>query len=162
VRIREAGVGEAPVVGALQLRTALRAYDGIFPSEAPVPTVKDHADHWRSAVEAGQAGFVAEIDDAIVGMALAGRDSLDPEWGHLARFYVAVEHQGRGVGTGLYATCLAHLRERGFTSATLWVLERNSRARSWYERLGWVVTGERKAVYAPAGIDDLRYRLQSI
>ena len=53
---------------------------------------------------------------------------------------------------------LAHLREVGFSDATLWVLEHNLRARNWYERLGWRPTGERKAVYAPAQIDDLRYR----
>ena len=45
-----------------------------------------------------------------------------------------------------------------FPEATLWVLERNIRARSWYERLGWAWTGERKPVWPPGGIDDLRYR----
>jgi len=30
--------------------------------------------------------------------------------------------------------------EAGYTEATLWVLERNDRARAWYERLGWQCT----------------------
>lgn len=38
------------------------------------------------------------------------------------------------------------------------MLERNQRVRSWYERLGWEPTGERKPVYAPGGIDDVGYR----
>jgi ribosomal protein S18 acetylase RimI-like enzyme len=52
-----------------------------------------------------------------------------------------------------------HMQATGFDAVTLWVLERNQRARAWYERLGWQPTGERKPVFAPAGIDDLRYRI---
>lgn len=37
-------------------------------------------------------------------------------------------------------------------TATLWVLEGNHRARSWYKRLGWRGNGARKTVYLPAEI----------
>jgi ribosomal protein S18 acetylase RimI-like enzyme len=54
---------------------------------------------------------------------------------------------------------MAHLRETGYDTATLWVLERNTRARRWYKRLGWEHTGERSPVYPPAGIYDVGYRI---
>ena len=60
----------------------------------------------------------------------------------------------------LYGAAIDYMAETGFPAATLWVLETNARARSWYERLGWRATGERKTVYAPASIDDVRYRLE--
>ena len=73
--------------------------------------------------------------------------------------YVRPQFWGRGIGRALYDACLGYLREQDFELATLWVLDRNARAREWYERLGWRITGGYKPVYEPAGISDLRYRL---
>ena len=76
---------------------------------------------------------------------------------HIARLYV--DPSCWGVGTRLYRAALADLTARDCPAATLWVLEANRRAREWYERLGWLTTGGRKPVYAPAGIHDVQYRL---
>jgi ribosomal protein S18 acetylase RimI-like enzyme len=115
--------------------------------------------HWASKVASGTTGLVACVDDVIVGMALAGSDDSDPSTGYLSRVYVDPDHQGRGIGSALHDASIRSLGERGFGRATLWVLERNARARAWYERLGWQQTADRKPVYPPAGIDDVRYRL---
>jgi ribosomal protein S18 acetylase RimI-like enzyme len=104
-------------------------------------------------------GFVADSDERIVGVGLAGPDPNDDSVGHLSRLYVEPSQWGRGTGRALYDACMSRLEEQGFTSATLWVLERNERVRDWYARLGWKPTGERKAVFAPAGIDDIGYAL---
>ncbi len=94
-----------------------------------------------------------------MGVVLAGPDQIEPSVGHMARLYVAPDRWGRGIGSALYWAAIGFLREAAFAEATLWVLERNERARSWYEHLGWRPSGERKTVYAPAGVEDLRYRL---
>jgi len=60
---------------------------------------------------------------------------------------------GPGSWPVLYDRAAAHLQDVGYAQASLWVLERNTHARCWYERLGWSCTGERKPVYEPAGID---------
>ncbi len=159
--IRRAHRDEATELAELQLRTVLVAYVGIFPSEAPVPTVASLSADWTAALKASTA-FVAVVDDEIIGVVLAGADAADARAGHLSRLYVSPEMSGRGIGTRLYQTCLQELAEIGFTEATLWVLEHNERVRRWYERLGWQATGERKTVYGPGRIDDLRYRLTSI
>ncbi len=44
-------------------------------------------------------------------------------------------------------------------AATLWVLEGNVHARTWYERRGWNLNGDRTATCASAGIDDVGYQL---
>jgi hypothetical protein len=51
------------------------------------------------------------------------------------------------------------LRSR-FSASTLWVLEDNTYARSWFERLGWCITHKRAPTYAPAGIYDVQYRIE--
>jgi GNAT superfamily N-acetyltransferase len=72
--------------------------------------------------------------------------------------YVAPEYWGQGIGRLLHAAAIDHPRAVGHGEATLWVLERNRRARSWYEHLGWTATAERKPIFRPAAIDEVRYR----
>jgi ribosomal protein S18 acetylase RimI-like enzyme len=65
----------------------------------------------------------------------------------------------RPTANGSLARNARDLIDRRLPEATLWVLEANSYARKWYERLGWKLSGKRKTTYAPAGIDDVQYRL---
>jgi GNAT superfamily N-acetyltransferase len=102
--------------------------------------------------------FVAERDAQPIGVVAAGPDPDDGTVGHLSRLYVTPTSWGHGIGRALHDRALAHLRAHAFPEATLWVLEANHRARTWYERLGWTPTDARKPTYAPAGIHDIAYR----
>jgi len=163
VVVRVADVGEASTLAALQREAAIAGYAHIFPKEAAPPTLDELLALWQHALGTdpvlGRRAFVAEDDDAVVGVVLAGPDPTEPTCGHVARLYVRPDRWGTGTGTALYRSAIAHLRATGHLEATLWVLEHNLRARTWYERLGWQLTGERKTVYAPAQIDDVRYRI---
>jgi GNAT superfamily N-acetyltransferase len=157
--LRVADVDEAPVLAELHNRSALVAYRDIFPPEAPPPTLERLVCLWESWLGSGQLlAFVAELAGEAVGVTLAGADPVDGSLGHLARMYVDPQRWGQGIGRALYAAAIGHLRDEHYPEATLWVLEANHRARSWYERLGWTETGERQSVYQPAAIDELRYR----
>lgn len=57
----------------------------------------------------------------------------------------------------MHEAALTDLISRRFSAATLRVLEDDTRARRWYERLGWVQTSERKPIHEPAGIYDAQY-----
>jgi ribosomal protein S18 acetylase RimI-like enzyme len=161
--IRLAHRHEAAVLAALHRETAIVAYRHIFPEDAPPPTPDEVLAQWTQWLgpdrDAGRRAFVAEEHAAVVGVVVAGPDPIEPGTGHVGRLYVTPDRWGRGIGRALYEAAMSHLTGAGFDEATLWVLEGNTRARGWYERLGWRATGERKAVFAPAGIDDLRYRI---
>jgi len=161
--VRLAGRHEAAKLAALHRRTAIVGYGHIFPPEAPPPTqaeVMAQWEHWLGADwDRGRRPFVAEDRGELVGVVLAGPDPDDERRGQLARLYVAPERWGEGIGRQLYDAAIDCLRDQGFTTATLWVLEENQRARTWYERLGWLQNGTRKTTYAPAGIEDLGYEL---
>lgn len=58
--------------------------------------------------------------------------------------YVTPNAWGRGGGRHLMDAAQASLKAAGFTTATLWVLEANLRARGFYERQGWAPDGARK------------------
>jgi GNAT superfamily N-acetyltransferase len=161
--VRRAQLGDAAAVAELHLQSALEAFAGIFPPEAPAPEVADLIVDWAQGLgddrPANQVGFAAEEGGSLVGVVVAGPDPDDPECGHISRLYVAPSQWQRGIGRLLYERAIGHLRDVGYGEATLWVLEGNARARCWYEALGWRATAARKPTYAPAGIDDIGYRL---
>jgi GNAT superfamily N-acetyltransferase len=163
VVVRLANRDLAAVLTELHRESAVAGYGHIFPPEAPPPTYDEVLSQWTHWLgpdwELGRRAFVADDGDTVVGVVLAGPDPLDARCGHLARLYVTPRRWGVGIGRQLYGAAIEHLRRVGFAEATVWVLEENRRARSWYERLGWRATGERRTVYEPAGIDDVRYRL---
>ena len=132
IAVRRADPDEARTIADLHHRTALQAYASIFPPEAPAPTLDALAADWRTRFT-GSKVFVATASNTLIGVVSSGTFEGS---GHLSRLYVDPAHQGRGTGRALYDRVLADFELAGRTTATLWVLERNTRARSWYERLG--------------------------
>jgi ribosomal protein S18 acetylase RimI-like enzyme len=175
VRLRAARPGDAEALARLNLRTALFAYRDIFPPEAPVPVHDDMVALWDGWLGPGHAlgwrAFVAETGGGegggeVVGSVACGPDpdpGSDPDRGrgegHMARLNVAPERWAGGIGRRLYDAAMGSMTDAGFPAATLWVLEHNTRARRWYERLGWHLSGARKVLFAPGGIVDVGYRI---
>ena len=56
----------------------------------------------------------------------------------------AGEVWGQGVGRTLWNAGLTELRNKGFEAAVIWVLEKNSRGRTFYESTGCELDGEQK------------------
>ncbi len=86
--------------------------------------------------------YVADTDDALVGMAVGSRDggAMDA---HLYAMWVDPAWRTRGVGSRLVHEVLAWARSWGSTWVILGVTENNDGAARFYERLGFVDTGER-------------------
>ena len=64
--------------------------------------------------------------------------------GRLHSLYIDPETLGQGIGYTLMSHALSTFAAWGCERATLWVLEGNSRAISFYERQGWHRTGATK------------------
>lgn len=159
-RIRRARADEAPVLGGVHLETALTAYSHIFPADAPPPTIGEVTTQWTGwLADEHRSVLVAEAEGSVVGTGMACPDDVEPHRGHISRLYVRPEFWGAGIGRMLYDACVDELRAMGFNDATLWTLEANTKARSWYERLGWTCTGETKVVFVPDAIADVRYTI---
>lgn len=58
----------------------------------------------------------------------------------------------QGYGSEMMAHVLSDMREAGFSTTALWVFEDNTRARCFYERLGFAPTGDKKADYSASEI----------
>jgi GNAT superfamily N-acetyltransferase len=81
--------------------------------------------------------FVPVIDGRVVGFAHVGEErERGTDQGELYGFYLHPDAWGSGAATALIDASHIALRER-FSSALLWVLRENPRARRFYERSGW-------------------------
>jgi GNAT superfamily N-acetyltransferase len=95
--------------------------------------------------------WVAERGGEIVGVAVRSGAEL-------RSLYVAPQAWGTGIAVPLMAAAIDAIRADGHAEATLWVVDANARARRFYEREGWVLTGDTKET--EFGPEELRYQLQ--
>jgi GNAT superfamily N-acetyltransferase len=104
----------------------------------PHLTVADRIAGFRSRMRrlAVPTGFVALLDDVVVGMACLVAHDMDtrPEltpW--LATVLVAADYRGRGIGSALSNRVVAEARVLAFPNLYLVTFDKTS----FYERLGW-------------------------
>lgn len=140
--IRAAGPDDAGGIAALHVASWRWAYRGLLADGVlDALNVEDRATMWtRLLAEDDVTVLVAEREGALAGFASAGASRDDDAahgTGEIAAIYLAESDAGTGLGRALFVRIQDELRRRGFTRATLWVLEANARARRFYEREGW-------------------------
>ena len=161
MEIRPATPRDAKGVSGIQERGWQTAYRHVFPPADLDRGGFVHVSRWRRRFvqpPPGWSTFVAEENDDVVGFASVGPSRDEEGVGELYAIYVDPGSWSQGVGRALLDRAEAELRGE-YREATLWVLEDNPRARSFYEAHGWVLDGARKAeerwgVHAP----EVRYR----
>jgi len=139
----------------VQLDAISLAYQGIFPASAAVPTVDQLADEWAACLT---TSYVALVDGSVVGTIALRPFPDDPSLGQLRRLHTAPAAWGLGIGSALHDFVLETLAGQGFSTAVLWVLEANERARSMYERRGWVPEPGARLKWKGLGVDEVQYR----
>lgn len=90
------------------------------------------------------------------GEGLAGFD------GELYAVYLAQNALGRGIGRALVGAVFGQLKARGFKKAAVWVLEKNSRARGFYERLGGQLLPQRASITIGIPLEEVAYGWESL
>lgn len=95
---------------------------------------------------------------ALPGLAYAQWSVIPGLEGELLRIAVAPSEQGKGHGARLLAHCQKQLAQEGLQTLHLEVRLSNTKARKLYERLGWKITGQRRAYYKN-GEDAVLYAL---
>lgn len=109
--------------------------------------------HWRARI-AGWPQFIAWADGEPVGIAAGFAEPADDDIGqagvrgswHLVSMWVSPQARGRGIADDLVAAVSACARADSAGRLTLWVTDVNTRARAFYQRLGFRGTGRRQLV----------------
>jgi len=146
--VRRATTDDAELLAAIQEEASRAGVPHVYPPELypfPVDAVRER---WRGYTEAGGWALLAG-DDGFV--------AVEEPW--LEAIYVRPAAWGSGIAGELHEAAVAELRRRGVERARLWVLERNDRARRFYERRGWRPDGTTRVVEFPPHPIDLGYAL---
>lgn len=99
-------------------------------------------DGWREMIRTA-AIFIATVEGQVVGV-VAGLRRDSPRDRGLGAMWVAPRWRGRGVAGTLVAAVVAWSRSEGAATVGLWVPGDNARARRFYERQGFRITGRRR------------------
>lgn len=144
--IRLALADDADVLGHLHVRSWQVGYkndfDSDFLDELDVPA---RIKWFRRVIGMDTPVIVADVDGDPVGFAMVGAARAgESEWGEVFSIYVHPDFWGEGHGFELLAAAEQQLSEDGFEQGLLWVLDRNHRARRFYERQGWLLSHQIK------------------
>lgn len=148
VTIREARPQDAEAIAGIHVRAWQTTYRGQLSDDyLDGLRVEERLDMHRGALDGPPADYrmwVAEDSGRPVGFAVTGKSQDADAEGRIAELYAIYlepDRMGSGVGRALFQYAVDDLRERGFRSATLWVLATNERARRFYEIAGWTTDG---------------------
>jgi ribosomal protein S18 acetylase RimI-like enzyme len=162
--IRPAVESDALGVAKVHVYTWQVAYRGVIPdSYLESLSVINREPVWRESIIKGSPElWVAESNSEIVGWAAFGpsRDGdADETVGELEAIYVTPSFWKKGLGRSLWLTARRRLVERGFASATLWVLRDNLRAIQFYRAAGFAedTASEKEIVRGGQELREVRY-----
>jgi GNAT superfamily N-acetyltransferase len=152
MRVVRATVEDAELCFGIARAAAVAGWHHIFPPDLyEFPDDAIRAD-WISALTDpdGETYIAFEDGDEAVGVVSVAD-------GVLQTLYVVPESWGRGIGSTLHDLALARLRETNVQEACLWTLTENRRARVFYEKRGWSLTGRTRVNPFPPHPIDLEY-----
>lgn len=149
LRIRPATRADADAIAALHLASCRAAHEGLLPAEVLSSLrAEDRRRRWHVSLNDPQRRTLIAQDAegalAVIGFAEVGPsrdDDAEAGTGELMALHVTRSRWRQGVGRALHDTAVATLATWGFQVVTLWVLTGNSRARAFYEAMGWNYDG---------------------
>jgi GNAT superfamily N-acetyltransferase len=170
VPVRRGTPEDARVVAEVHVRSWQEAYPGLVPQDyLDALSVDERARQWARMLAdtdwPRRGTFVLEDGAGAVSGFVHLRPSEDEDAvdgvGEVAALYLRAHTWGRGGGRALIGAALTEFARAGWTTATLWVLGTNDRARRFYERCGWAPDGGEKVHDWVAFVaDDVRYRIE--
>jgi ribosomal protein S18 acetylase RimI-like enzyme len=164
MNLRRAIPDDATALAHVHVDSWRAAYRGLVPDE-----FLDSLDYcqrslrFRESLATGSGEtYLAEKDGEPFGILTVGacRDAdLDRVTaGEIWGIYLAPQHWRKGLGRALFQRAEQMLQARGYTLATLWVLEGNQQARRFYEAMGFETDGASRVLNLGAPLKAIRYR----
>lgn len=164
MNIRQVVASDARPVAIVHVQTWQAAYRGIVPDAYLDALSVEHREQvWRESIRRGTPEiWVAEVAEQLIGWTAFGpsRDQdARPETGELEAIYVLPGHWTSGVGRALWQLTRRRLIERGFSTATLWVLADNARAIRFYTAAGLApnMASEKQITVGGRSLAEVRY-----
>ena len=156
------------MLGALHVASWREAYTGLLPDHLlDGLSAEARSAMWATVLNdparfGGTEIFVAVRNGDILGFGASGgqrEEALKGQGfdGEFGAIYVLKSHQRAGVGTALMNLMARNLLSQGRRGASLWVLRQNLPARTFYERLGGTIVGERDDEQSGVTLSEVAY-----
>lgn len=157
-KIREALQSDCDGIGKVYCDSWKTAYQNLLPQAyLDSLTVKDCVPDKVSENDA-----VLVRHGSVLGICcISEARSRDKEiWGEVVAIYLLPEIWGSGAGNELLQYALEKLKKNSFKNICLWVLKDNIRARKFYEKNGFQLSGnEREIEIAKCRVSEVEYFL---
>jgi RimJ/RimL family protein N-acetyltransferase len=167
--VRAATFSDAPILAGIHIAAWRAAYADHMPPEFLAGMrVEDRTAMWQRALSEPNPGTVAvSVNETGEPVAFCvygpsrDQDAKDADIGELIALNVHPSQWRKGHGQALYLRVLAHARSQHWSAISLWVLLGNTRARAFYERIGFTADGTEKqdATLVGSVLHELRYKL---
>lgn len=166
--IRPASAEDIPAIASLHLEGWKGAYGGIV-DQAYLDqlTLDQRIKDWRGWMEAGESDvFIAEEGTEPVGFVVTGRTKTPPPGsspirpshsGEIYALYLHPDAWRRGIGTALLKQAARHLKDQKHGAICLWVLDKNMRAKAFYEKMGGQKIGNKMIEIGPSKLKEVCY-----
>lgn len=168
MQIRPATVADAVAIEAVHFASRDAVYRDRIPNWPRLgPDQPERIERWRAWLsDPAILVLVGERDGKIVGFVTiraSTDENVDPaRVAEMPTLYVEPSHWREGVGTELCDAALEEARRRGFSELTLWVVDLNVDARSFYTTYGFTEDGATTVDRVASGeisVSARRYRI---
>lgn len=155
MRVRIASQEDADIVGKVHSDAWKSAYRGIFPGEyIDSDTASKRKNEFLDSIKNDKCTyFVLEETNQVAGIVktFERNNALEIE-----SIYILSEFRGEGLGRQF----IDFIKEERAGNIFLWVLEVNTNARRFYEKNGFVPTGDTRTITRGGEFKQLRYELR--
>lgn len=144
VVVREARQDDAAAVGEAHAEAWRVGFAGLFETGFLREAVIERRKLWVTSLAdlpSGTQVLVAEIHQQVAGFVHIGRSADCPRIGELYAIYVHPDYWGTGAARSLLDEALQWLLADDVDDVVLWTHEGAARARRFYEKNGWLLTG---------------------
>lgn len=161
--VRPAAPEDAAALADVHVTSWQATYRGVFDDDFLESLDRGTRAVWFEARIGSGASILVDPDERPKGFCWYGKPLADEEeedWAEVYAIYVHPEAWGEGHGHRLLAAAVRDMTELGYNGVFLWVLDRNERARSFYERQGWQLAPQLKLEeIGGMQVTEVRYQL---
>ena len=167
--IRSATLQDIKDIATIHVIAWQVVYKGLIPqSYLDNLSIAKREQNWSSILNNSKnQTIVQEINGRVVGFANFGntrdKDKNYNVTGEITSIYLDPEHWRKGLGAELFQFILSEMKNKEFTEVTLWVLDTNQTACSFYQKMGFKPDGATKIdIREDFKLKEIRYSINVI
>lgn len=161
--IVNATIDLADTIGYIHATAWHQAYEGIVPDAfLNLFTPANRAASFRKNAPIWDAeAYLFMAEEQAAGLAFLTKDHEETaaeNSGEISAIYFLSDYWGTEYTHKAMDFCIERLKELGYKSISIWVLEDNIRARRFYEKYGFGLSGATKEIHLGNSLSEVQYK----